>query len=103
MNNFEIKKPFGPSVAKITLNQNIIESMNDYVEKIINNKKKSQLLDHGDQLAGKVSQEFLLEDEFMIKIKWAELLGATVQKWIQTDNNYYSSGHILADFGNIST
>ncbi len=39
MNNFEIKKPFGPSVAKITLNQNIIESMNDYVEKIINNKK----------------------------------------------------------------
>ena len=26
MNNFEIKKPFGPSVAKITLNQNIIEN-----------------------------------------------------------------------------
>ena len=85
MNNFEIKKPFGPSVAKITLNQNIIESMNDYVEKSIINKKKSQSLDHGDQLAGKVSQEFLLEDEFMIKIKWAELLGATVQKWIQLE------------------
>jgi hypothetical protein len=33
MNNFEIKKPFGPSVVKITLNQNIIESMNDYVKK----------------------------------------------------------------------
>ena len=85
MNNFEIKKPFGPSVVKITLNQNIIESMNDYAEKIINDKKKTQSLDHGHKLAGKVSQEFLLEDEFMIKIKWAELLGATVQKWIQME------------------
>ena len=33
MNNFEIKKPIGHSVVKITLNQNIIESMNDYVKK----------------------------------------------------------------------
>ena len=56
--------------------------MNDYVEKIINDKKKSQALDHGQQLAGKVSQEFLLEDEFMIKIKWAEFLANSCQKWL---------------------
>ena len=82
MNNFEIKKPFGPSIVKITLKDDIINSMNNYVEKIINDKKKTQLLDHGHKLAGNVNQEFLLEDEFMIKIQWAELLGATVQKWI---------------------
>ena len=39
MNNFEIRKPFGPSIVKIILSKDIIESMNDYVEKIINDKK----------------------------------------------------------------
>ena len=82
MNNFEIKKPFGPSVVKVTLNEDIIKSMNDYVESIIKNEKKSKALDHGHKLAGNVNQEFLLEDEFMIKIKWAELLAGVVQKWI---------------------
>ncbi len=38
MNNFEIKKPFGPSVVKVTLNKDIIKSMNDYVESIILDK-----------------------------------------------------------------
>ena len=84
MNNFEIKKPFGPSVVKVTLNDDIITSMNDYVELIINDENKSKTLDHGHKLAGNVNQEFLLEDKFMIKIKWPELLASVVQKWVQS-------------------
>ncbi len=82
MDNFEIKKPFGPSVVKVTLNEDIIKSMNNYVDSIIKDKKKSKTLDHGHKLAGNVNQEFLLEDEFMIKIRWPELLAGVVQKWI---------------------
>ena len=66
MNNFEIKKPFGPSVVKVTLNDDIITSMNDYVELIIKDENKSKTLDHGHKLAGNVNQEFLLEDKFMM-------------------------------------
>ncbi len=84
MNNFEIKKPFGPSVVKVTLNDDIITSMNDYVELIIKDENKSKTLDHGHKLAGNVNQEFLLEDKFMIKIKWPELLASVVQKWVQS-------------------
>ncbi len=84
MNNFEIKKPFGPSIVKITLNEDVIKSMNDYVESTLKDKKKLKKLDHGHKLAGNVNQEFLLEDEFMIKIKWPELLAGVVQKWIHS-------------------
>jgi hypothetical protein len=36
----EISKPFGPSIAKVIIPEEIIFSMNNYVEEIIANKKK---------------------------------------------------------------
>ena len=63
-NFIEIMKPFGPSVARTKIPDEMIKKINDYVDKIIEDKKKSEALDHGKSLAGNVTQEFLLEKNF---------------------------------------
>ncbi len=83
MNDFEIIKPFGPSILKVTIPDQIILNMNSYVDEIILNKKKSENLNYGDKLVGNVNQEFFLEEEFMKKTKWAEFLGTAVQQWLK--------------------
>jgi hypothetical protein len=83
----EISKPFGPSIAKVIIPEEIILSMNNYVEEIITNKKKSDDLDFGINLAGNVQQEFRLDVEFMKKNNWAEFLGKSCQKWLIDGHN----------------
>ena len=73
-NKIQIFRPFGPSVAKVIMSEEIIKLLNDYVDKIIDDKKKSKELDYGDQLAGNVIQEFKLEEEFMKTSGWAKFL-----------------------------
>ena len=83
----EIFKPFGPSVAKVNIPEEIILNMNNYVEEIIANKKKSENLDFGKNLAGNVQQEFRLDVEFMKDNNWAEFLGKSCQKWLLEGHN----------------
>ena len=85
--SIEINKPFGPSIAKITIPDEIISAMNKYVEEIILDKKKSEDLDFGYNLAGNVQQEFRLDFEFMKKNNWAEFLGKSCQKWLSEGHN----------------
>tara|TARA_B110000008_G_scaffold264433_1_gene288696 strand:- start:52 stop:669 length:618 start_codon:yes stop_codon:yes gene_type:complete len=83
----EIIKPFGPSIAKVNIPEEIILNMNNYVEEIIVNKKKSEDLDFGKNLAGNVQQEFRLDVEFMKGNNWAEFLGKSCQKWLLEGHN----------------
>ena len=83
----EISRPFGPSIAKVIIPEKIILSMNNYVEEIITNKKKSDDLDFGSNLAGNVQQELRLNIEFMKKSNWAEFLGKSCQKWLLEGHN----------------
>ena len=45
--SIEIKKPFGPSIAKIIMPNEVVTSMNEYVEEIIMDNSKSKDLDYG--------------------------------------------------------
>ena len=83
----ETIKPFGPSIAKITIPSEIISGMNKYVEEVIEDEKRSKDLNYGNQLAGNVQQEFLLDLEFMKKINWGEFLGKVCQEWINKEHN----------------
>ena len=85
--SIKIQKPFGPSIAKIIIPPEIIFSMNEYVEEIIKDKKKSDDLNYGYNLAGNVQQEFRLDLEFMKKYKWGEFLGMSCQKWLSEGHN----------------
>ena len=70
----QLIRPFGPIVAKVTMPKNIIDSLNKYVDKIINNESTSTKLDYRKMLAGNVKQEFLLEREFALVFGWESFL-----------------------------
>jgi len=91
--NLEIIKPFGPSIVKTKIPDDIVNEMNNYTDDIINNKSKSKDLDFGAQLAGNVHQEFHLDVEFMKKIDWANFIAKVCAQWIK-----YESGKELKDF-----
>ena len=80
-------KPFGPSVLKVKIPNEIINELNNYIDQIIKDQKKKELLNHGKKLVGDVTQEFLLEQDFAIKCGWANFLGKCVQEWIKIDLN----------------
>ena len=80
--SFEILKPFGPSIVKVTIPDQIIIEMNKYADDLSKDENQMLKLDHGKYLAGNVKQEFRLDIEFMKKIKWAEFLGKSCQRWL---------------------
>ena len=81
--NYYILRPFGPSIVKLKMPENLVNKLNTYVDKIITDKKKSLELDHGTQLAGMVTQEFKLEQSFMEEAGWGKFLTHACEKWIE--------------------
>ena len=77
----EIIKPFGPSIVKLKLPDQIINEMNLYTDEVTHDSNKSSELSHGNKLVGNVHQEILLHTDFMKKIKWAEFLANACQQW----------------------
>ena len=78
----QLIRPFGPTVAKVTMPKDIIDELNKYVDEIINNETKSKKLDYGKMLAGNVKQEFLLEKEFSVLSGWENFLKENVKEWV---------------------
>ena len=84
--SIQISRPFGPTIAKVTIPPEIIKVLNDYVEKIIDDEKKVKELDHGSNLAGNVKQEFVLEEAFLKSSGFLKFLGLSVANWIKISN-----------------
>ena len=70
----QVLRPFGPPIIKVKIPNEIIVKINDYSELVFNDEKKLKELDHGDQLAGNVTQEFLLEEKFATDSGWLKFL-----------------------------
>ena len=85
--NFLISRPFGPSILKVKIPKEIIYKLNDYIDKTILDNQKTNNLNFGNKLAGDVTQEFKLEQEFMNECGWLKFLGQCVQKWIKVSIN----------------
>ena len=85
--NFLVSRPFGPSIVKVKIPKEIIYKLNDYIDKIIIDNQKTNNLNLGHKLAGDVTQEFKLEQEFMTECGWLKFLGQCVQKWIKVSIN----------------
>ena len=82
-NKIQVYKPFGPSIAKVTIPEELIKKLNEYVDKIILDENKSKELDWGKRLAGNVKQEFKLEPKFCDKSGFSNFLVKAVSKWIE--------------------
>ena len=85
--NFQFIRPFGPIICKVTIPNKIIDSLNKYVDKIIENKKKMNELNYGKNLAGNVHQEFQLEKNFIKDSNWGTFLSGCTQAWIKKTIN----------------
>ena len=75
-------RPFGPTIAKVSMSANLVKELNDYVDKTLVDKKKTQELNYGKMLAGNVQQEFLLDKEFIVLSGWESFLKENTEKWI---------------------
>ena len=81
----ELFKPFGPSILKAKIPNELVYKLNDYTNQIIESNKKKNLLDHGKKLVGDVTQEFLLEKEFALSSGWGNFLASCVHEWIKME------------------
>ena len=88
MNNIKmnIVRPFGPTIAKLEFPKTIIEQLNNYVEKIILDKKKLEDFDNGKNLAGNVKQEFLVEKEILDSSGFYKFLRQSVSIWLEASD-----------------
>ena len=82
-NRIDLIKPFGPWIAKINIPDDILLKLNNYVDQIIIDEEKSKKQDFGKQLAGNVKQEFKLDENFIKKSGWDDLLKKASSKWIE--------------------
>ena len=85
--NFDLIKPFGPSIVKVKMPEEIVNNLNNYIDKIISDRSQSNNLNMGKNLVGDVTQEFKLEQSFVTESGWLKFLGQSVQKWIKIAMN----------------
>ncbi len=83
----KVIRPFGPSIAKIKMSDDLVDNLNKYIEEIIQDENKSKNLNHGNKLAGQVTQEFKLENEFIDSSGLQKFLSSSVMSWIKLSEN----------------
>ena len=98
-NNIQIQiaKPFGPSIAKANIPDEMIKKLNDYVDNVIKDEKKSLAQNHGNKLAGQVTQEFILDRLFCETSGWLEFLGKCVSTWVEKSSGLPVKNFSLRD------
>ena len=80
----QLIKPFGPSIMKVKMPEDIVNRLNDYIDKIISDKKKSDELNYGNNLAGDVTQEFKLEQNFIKEVGWLDFLAKSTFQYVKS-------------------
>ena len=83
--DLRILKPFGPSILHVKIPKKLVEDINNYIDELILDKEKINKLDYGNKLAGDVTQEFLLDPDFVKKVGWLDFLGKCTYQWIKTE------------------
>jgi len=79
----KVVRPFGPSVVHAKIPVDTIEILNKYIDGIVTDKKKLSDLDHGHQLVGDVTQEFILEPNIIEKSGFGKFLTTCVNRWVE--------------------
>ena len=85
--SIQLIRAFGPTIGKVKIPEQMVKSLNNYVDGLIIDKKKSKELSAGANLAGDVTQEFRLEKEFSQKVGWLDFISKGVFQWIKMSNN----------------
>ena len=73
--DLEVLRPFGPTIAKIKMPQDLVDKLNEYTESILGDENKQDKLNYGDKLAGNVKQEFVIEPDYAKKNWLGKIFG----------------------------
>ena len=84
--NIHIVRPFGPAIAQTVIPKILIDKINSFVDEVIKNEKKSKELDWGQKLAGQVTQEIALPNEF-IQGELLNFFGKITKAYIENCTN----------------
>ena len=84
---YRLIKKFGPSIFHVRIPEDILKKLNNYVDETIKDEQKIKSLDAGKNLVGDVTQEFMLEHEFIKKSGWHVFLSTCVNQWIKLETN----------------
>ena len=87
----------GPAVLRVKIPNKIIEKLNEYIDNTIKNKSKLDKLNYGERLVGDVTQEFLLEIEFVKSSGWLDFLGNCSKIYTQLNEGKKISKFNLLD------
>ena len=69
----------GPAILRVKIPDEILNKLNKYIDSIIKDKTKLKNLNYGEALVGDVTEEFLLELEFVKSSGWLDFLGNCVK------------------------
>ena len=83
----KVIRPFGPSIARVKIPNMMVKNLNSYIDEIIADKNKSEQLNHGNKLAGNVTQELKLENDFITSSGFQKFLASSVSSWIKLSEN----------------
>ncbi len=81
-----IISPFGPKLAKIKLSKKVVNDINQEVERVILNEKKSKKKDYSKKLVGEVYQEIELSKNFINK-KLKKFIHEKVKNYLKSTIN----------------
>ena len=76
-------RPFGPSIGKTSIPEDLTNKINNYIDELIKDEERAKKQNVGKILAGNVSQEFDLDQQFAVKCGWAEFLSRECAIWIK--------------------
>ena len=93
----DLIKPFGPYIAKIKIPDDIVEKLNNYVDKIILDEEKSIKQNAGKRLVGNVTQEFQIDNEFSNSCGWNKLLHQATSKFIEVTLEKKINDFVITD------
>ena len=83
----KVIRPFGPTIAKVSIPEELIYQLNNYLDEIISSEEKIKSQDYGEKLAGNVSQEFRLEKEFISRSGFENFIIKNAKEWIKQTVN----------------
>jgi len=83
----KVIRPFSPSIARVKIPDEIVNNLNKYVDKIIEDENKVKYLNHGNTLEGSVTQELKLENELITSSGFQKFLSDSVFTWIKLSEN----------------
>ena len=75
-------RPFGPSILKVKMSDDIVKILNNYTEKKSKENFDEKNLNAGNKLAGNVSQEITIENDFIKTSGFGNFLMKETANWI---------------------